>query len=140
MGPQLADIIYVNCTIWKSPLFGKLQLVQFFTRVFNTLGYEIQSFKTGLFEDKILNGPIFKESGYNQIKSHCPNHSKFGRFCPDLKWFLKNGGHLTGFKMVRLPNFISHSISEPFANLPFIPFIRNPDVSRFQFTTDQSGI
>ena len=32
---------------------------------------------------------------------------KYGRFCPDLN--LQNGTHLPGFKMVRLPDFGSHS-------------------------------
>ena len=32
-----------------------------------------------------------------------PDHSKCGQFCPDLKWFLTKGGHLSGFQMAGLP-------------------------------------
>ena len=48
------------------------------------------------------------------------NHSKFGRFCPDFKWFLSKCGNLSGFQMVGLPNFRSHSKSGPFETKPLI--------------------
>ena len=45
-----------------------------------------------------------------------PYHSKLECFCLDFKYFfLQNGGHLSRFQLVGLPDFWSHSKSIPFA-------------------------
>ena len=55
--------------------------------------------KSGLFEDQISNGPVFKESVYSLGCSCSTNHLKTGL-------------------LVGLPGLISHSKSRPFANQP----------------------
>ena len=87
---------------------------------------------SGLFEGRISNGFVFEWSGF--CYSYSPNHSKSGRFCPDFKWFLtkwqpfvqilngfwQNGSYLSGFQIVGLLDFRSHSKSRPFATQPLL--------------------
>ena len=44
--------------------------------------------KSGLFECWISNGPVLKWLGLSHAYSYKPNHSKFGCFCLDSRWFL----------------------------------------------------
>ena len=60
--------------------------------------------KSGLFEGQISNGSVFKWSGFVWISND----------------FWQNGGHLSGFKMVGLPDFSFHPKSGPFATQPLL--------------------
>ena len=81
---------------------------------------EIQKhLKSGLFESQISNGVVFKWSSF----SYSPNHSKTGLFKiqPFLSGFQmvwQNGGHLSRFQLVGLPDYRSNSKFRPLETNP----------------------
>ena len=78
-------------------------------------GSEIRPFeirkhlKSGLFEGQISNGLVL-----------AINHSKTNVFDRFSNGFWQNGGHLSGFQIVGLPDFRSHLKSRPFATQPVL--------------------
>ena len=76
-------------------------------------------FESILFEGRISNGLVFKCRALAMAivpSIQKLDHSK--TFLSRFNFFLQNGRHLSGFQMVELSDFRSHSKSGPYANQP----------------------
>ena len=86
--------------------------------------------KSELFEGLISNGLRFnKWSGFCYVYSS--NHLKTWNFCLDIKQFWQNGGHLSAFQMVGLPDFRFHLKSRPSATQPLFDQNNNQLITYF---------
>ena len=80
-------------------------------------GSEIRNhLKSGLFESRISNGPVFNWPGFCYGYSYSLNHLETGPF--QIRTIFSNGAHLSRFQMVWLRDFRFHFISGPLATQP----------------------
>ena len=88
--------------------------------------FEIRTFRRSDFKWSDLNGPVFNWSGFNYGYgfSYSPDHSKNGPFKIEM--------FVTRFQMVELPDFRSHSKSEPFGTQP-LSSQENSKLENFNF-------
>ena len=105
-------------------------------------GFKIQKhLKSSLFEGQISNGPVFNWSDFNYCYSYSPNHSKT-RLLKNPEVFIQisngfwlNGGHLSEFQMIGVPDFRSHSKYRPFATQSLFRPFKSQNKCRFQIHT-----